>query len=64
MNKEIETIFKLPCLLTDCSASVKDLSDMLTTTPVGPVLMQTPRPYVKQKEPVVIDGAVARDDDD
>ena len=63
LNKEIEAVFQLPCLLTDCSPSVNDLSDMLTTTPSASPLVRTPRPYVKEKDPVVIDGIAAKDDD-
>jgi hypothetical protein len=64
INKEIETIFKVPCLLTDCNASVNDLSDMLTATPSVPALVLTPRPSVKQKGPLVLDGVIQKDDDD
>lgn len=64
MNKEIETIFRLPCLLTDCNTSVNDLSDLLTASPTAPLKMLTPRPYVRPNEPVVIDGVAADDDDD
>lgn len=63
MNKEVETVFQLPCLLTDCNASVNDLSDMLTTVPSAPMKMLMPRPYVKQKG-LVIDGVAEKDDDD
>jgi len=64
INKEIETIFKVPCLLTDCNASVNDLSDMVTSTPSVPALVLTPRPSVKQKGPLVLDGVTQKDDDD
>jgi phospholipase C len=39
INKEIESIFSLPCLLSDCSNSVNDLNDMLTATPAAPTLI-------------------------
>jgi phospholipase C len=64
MNKEIEAIFDVPCLLTDCSSSVNDLSDMLTTTPAAPKLVLAPRPHIKQKSPHIIDGYVETDDDE
>src|SRR5208283_533625 len=64
INKEIETVFHVPCLLTDCSASVNDLSDMLTSTPSAPALVLVPRPSVKRKGPLVLDGIVQKDDDD
>lgn len=63
INKEIETIFNLPCLLTDCSSSVNDLSNMLTDMPSVPALVLTPRPHVEEDEKAV-EEEVEKDPDD
>jgi phospholipase C len=64
INKTIEKTFHMPCLLTDCNVAVNDLSDLLTPTPSAPTKMLTPRPFVHQTEPPVIDGTEEKDDDD
>jgi phospholipase C len=63
VNKEIETVFDVPCLLTDCSTTVNDLSDMLTSTPSSPALVLAPRPHVEVDERLV-DEEVASDPDE
>lgn len=64
INKTIEKIFRMPCLLTDCKVAVNDLSDLLTTTPTAPTTILTPQPFVHQTQPPVIDGTKEKDDDD
>ncbi|SRR6266496_2661796 len=64
INKTIEMIFRMPCLLTDCNVAVNDLSDLLTPTPTAPTKILTPQPFVHQTQPLVIDGTKEKDDDD
>lgn len=59
-NKEIETLFGLPCLLTDCNAAVNDLSDLLTNSATTPTRVLSLRPIPKLA-PVIVDGV--KDDD-
>jgi phospholipase C len=63
LNKEIETVFNVSCLLTDCSTTVNDLSDMLTDTASAPTLVLPLRPHVEEDEKAVQEE-VERDSDD
>lgn len=64
INKTIENVFRLPCLLTDCGFTVNDLSDLLTSAPAAPARILTPQPLQLQSQPRVIDGREETSDDD
>ena len=64
INKTIEKLFHVPCLLTDCNTTVNDLTDLLTATPTAPTVILTPQPFVHQTQAPVIDGQQDQGDDD
>ncbi|HEX6502573.1 MAG TPA: alkaline phosphatase family protein [Terriglobales bacterium] len=64
INKTIENIFQMPCLLTDCNAAVNDLSDLLTTASGAPAKVLKPQPFVRQTKSPVMDGVKQSDDGD
>lgn len=64
INKTIENVFQLPCLLTDCNFTVNDLGDLLTSGAATAAKILTPQPFVLQAQPRVIDGREEAGDDD
>lgn len=65
INKTIEKLFGVRCLVTDCNAVVRDLTDMLNLSPGAtpqPPLFLSAQPYTQSKH-LELDGMVDEDDD-